>query len=108
METPVLCCHLSEKWNLHGEETLESGGSIQGTSMCRDSNHGWTCSQRSTKYQMHMVSKPFHDDIVKIQASEMSQLLKELAAKAWRPEFDPQDPQPTVEGDNQTRTYFIR
>ena len=29
-----------------------------------------------------MVSKPFHDDIVKIQASEMSQLLKELAAKA--------------------------
>lgn len=29
-----------------------------------------------------MVSKPFHDDIVKIQGSEMSQLLKELAAKA--------------------------
>ena len=29
-----------------------------------------------------MVSKPFNDDIVKSQASEMSQQLKELAAKA--------------------------
>lgn len=31
---------------------------------------------------MHMVSKPFHDGLAKIQASEMVQLVKELAAKA--------------------------